>query len=148
MPHAGSRPSSGSFALVELAVAMAVLAILMTTVASAVAFSRAALRRAQRAAAAQSIADHQIALVRAAAAEGQRIANVTDQERPPGLLPAERIPDLHCLVTIQDMDADHPGLKHVTVRVTWSVQGRGLLEIVRETLVAERIPWVPRRTEQ
>jgi type II secretory pathway pseudopilin PulG len=139
LPRRRGRVGS-AFVFSELAAALGILAILMSSVLGSLAFSRAALRRTERATAARYLADYQISQVRAAAAAGEPVPNVTEQELPPGLRSAERIPDLHCFVTIRDMDADHPGLKRVTVRITWQSDGRVPAETIRETLVMERVP--------
>jgi len=133
------EPSQESaFSLVELSVAVAVFAIAMTVVLSLITMGTEGARDTQAKMSARHIAEHQISLLRLDAAEGKRLPDVAGQEVQPGIKAGRGMDDLKCLLTIRDDDASRPGLKKVTVRVTWG-QSRGReREYELESLVAER----------
>ena len=133
-----TRSDTGAFAIVEIAVALMVLAIALTVMASLFAVSRKGVRTAQVKMAARYIAEHQIGLVRTEAAAGEVLPDVSDKEVPPGLRSASRLAGVKCLLTVRDESEDRPGLKRVTVVVRWDGPGDRPLEYELESLVAER----------
>jgi len=137
MRRRGHLPSYG-FSIIELAIALAALAVVVTVVYSLLATGTGGVRRAQAMMSARHIAEHQIALVRVAASAGKALEDGTDREVPLGLEAAKGMADTKCLLTVHDDDERRPGLKRVTVRVTWSQGGGGEMEYRLETLVAER----------
>lgn len=129
---------SHGFSIIELTIAIAALAVMMTVVFSLLTTGTGGVRRAQAMMSARHLAEHQVALVRLAASTGEAIQDGADREVPLGLDAAKGMADAKCLLTVQDDDEGRPGLKRVTVRVTWSQEGGREMEYRLETLVAER----------
>jgi type II secretory pathway pseudopilin PulG len=133
-----TRSRGSAFTIVELFVAVAVFAIAMTVVLSLITMGTEGARDVQAKMSARHIAEHQLSLLRLDAAEGKRLPDVAGQQVQPGIKPGRGMDDLKCLVTVRDDDASRPGLKRVTVRVTWG-QSRGReREYELESLVAEQ----------
>lgn len=131
------QPERGLF-FAELAVALVVLGIALTIVASLVFTSRDRVRESQEKLAARYIAEHQLSLLRLDAVSGKPIPDRDRQEVPPELPYACGRGEARCLLTVAEARDGQPGLKKVVVTVQWPGIADRPREYSLESLVAER----------
>jgi len=139
--RASTRPSAG-YLLAELAVAACVFAVCFAAAVSLIHTARVQSRAAQEALVAQEAAQTVLERLRS------RLPNLpTDRTDETVALPRElshELKGLTCKVSVQDYAADTPGLKKVTVRVSWGRapgrrgQGRPRKRVEATTLMLVR----------
>ncbi len=122
----------GGYLLLEALVAFGILAVGVFALFSVHSAGRTAARSLSRRDAALEIANGVIEKLRAT----PRLADAADQPYALAAPWTNALPGAQCFVTVADYRADAPGLKRVTVRVSWPGRGRGKRSAVLETLIA------------
>jgi len=132
-----TRPPERGLFFAELAVALVVLGIALTIIASMVFTSRDRVRASQEKLAARYIAEHQLSLLRLDAASGKPIPDRDREEVPPGLPYVCGRGEARCLLTVREAGDDEPGLKEVVVSVQWPGVADRPREYALESLIYE-----------